>query len=167
MNTVTEVLNHQQIESKIQRIAWQIYESHQNEKEILLAGIATKGFFLAEEIKKVLESISPLVVKLYQLKLDKKDPLASEPAVEPPIEELKDKAILVIDDVLNTGSTLIHGVKYFLEFPVKRITTAVLVDRNHKNFPVKADFKGLSLSTSMMEHVEVYIEKEPYSVEVS
>ncbi len=167
MYSHTEVLNHRQIEHKIQRIAWQIYESHQAENEILLAGIASKGFLLAEEIKKVLEQISPLQINLYKITINKKNPLATKPTIEPPIKELNDKAVLVIDDVLNTGSTLIYGVKYFLESPVKRITTAVLVDRNHKNFPVKADFKGLSLSTSMMEHVEVFMEKEPYSVVVS
>jgi len=65
-----------------------------------------------------------------------------------------------VDDVLNSGTTLMYGVKYFLEVPLKRFNTAVLVNRNHKKYPVKADFKGISLSTSMMEHVSIIFEKE-------
>ena len=67
--------------------------------------------------------------------------------------------MIVVDDVLNSGRTLIYGVKFFLEVPLKRLTTAVLVNRNHKHFPVKADFKGISLSTSLQEHVSVIFEE--------
>ena len=70
-------------------------------------------------------------------------------------DDYKNKSIVLIDDVLNSGSTLIYGVKHFLEVPLKQFKTAVLVNRNHKKFPVKADFKGISLSTSLHEHVQV------------
>jgi pyrimidine operon attenuation protein/uracil phosphoribosyltransferase len=75
--------------------------------------------------------------------------------------------VVVVDDVLNSGATLIYGVKFFLDHPVKRITTAVLVDRNHKRYPVKADFKGISLSTTLLERVEAHIEQEPFAVYLS
>ena len=71
----------------------------------------------------------------------------------------KNKSIVLVDDVLNSGTTLMYGIKYFLEVPLKRFKTAVLVDRNHKKYPVKADFKGISLSTSTKEHVEVVFDK--------
>ena len=70
-------------------------------------------------------------------------------------EEYINRSVVLVDDVLSTGTTLIYGVKHFLEVPLKRLKTAVLVDRNHKKYPVKADFKGISLSTSLQEHIEV------------
>lgn len=167
MNTATEVLDHDQIVSRIRRIAWQIYERHASLDEVVIAGIDRRGFLLAQKISEVLRNISPLEVHLLKLLLDKKDPLNSKPRLEPDSVDPVGKSIVVIDDVLNTGSTLIYGVRYFLNFRVAGIGTAVLVDRNHKNYPVKADYKGLSLSTSTKEHVDVNIESTPYSVTVS
>ena len=78
--------------------------------------------------------------------------------------EYKNKPIVLVDDVLNSGTTLMYGVKFFLEVPLKRFKTAVLVNRNHKKYPVKADFKGLSLSTSLQEHIHVvFDENESYA----
>ena len=74
--------------------------------------------------------------------------------------EYKNKPIVLVDDVLNSGTTLMYGIKYFLDVPLKRFKTAVLVNRNHKKYPVKADFKGISLSTSIKEHVEVVFDKK-------
>lgn len=161
------VLNHQQIKDRVRRMAWQIYESHQKDSEITLAGIIGNGFLLAKMLQEELEKISSIQISLHKIIIDKKQPLKSQPLLEPNPDNLDGKSILVIDDVLNTGSTLIYGVKHFLEFKVRQIKTIVLVDRNHKNFPVKADIKGLSLSTSLMEHVEVQIENEPFDVTVS
>lgn len=163
----TEVLAHQQIEDKITRIAWQLYEAHHNEKELVLAGIANRGYVLAKLLHKELTEISALKVSLCALHLDKNNLQKGTYGLEPNQASLKNKCIVVVDDVLNSGATLIYGVKYFLDFDVKRICTVVLVDRNHKNYPVKADYKGLSLSTSLREHVAVHIERQPYSVLVS
>lgn len=166
-STTTEVLNHQQIEDRIKRMAWQIYETHQDDAEIILAGIVNKGFRLAELIATQLEEISPIKVSLYKLVVDKKNPLGSQAELSPARDSFEDTSVIVVDDVLNTGSTLIYGVKHFLDHRVKQLKTVVLVDRNHKNFPVKADFKGLSLSTNLMEHVEVNLQEAPYTVVVS
>ena len=65
------------------------------------------------------------------------------------------KSLVLVDDVLNSGTTLIYGIKHFLDVPLKQFKTAVLVNRNHKKYPVKADYKGISLSTSIQEHVVV------------
>ena len=165
--TSTEVLNHQQIEDRIKRMAWQIYETHQDDAEIILAGIVNKGYRLAELIAEQLQNICPLKISLYRLKVDKKNPLNGITELSPARESFEDTSVIVVDDVLNTGSTLIYGVKHFLEHRVKQLKTVVLVDRNHKNFPVKADFKGLSLSTNLMEHVEVNLQEAPYTVVVS
>jgi pyrimidine operon attenuation protein/uracil phosphoribosyltransferase len=70
-------------------------------------------------------------------------------------EEYANKSLILVDDVLHSGTTLIYGVKHFLDSPLAQFKTAVLVNRNHKKYPVKADFKGISLSTSLNEHVDV------------
>lgn len=151
------ILNHQEIDHKIKRIAYQIYETFAEEDLIILAGIATNGFILAQKISVVLLTISDLKVSLCEVKIDKQNPFN---AITTSLSKdaYTNKGIVLVDDVLNSGTTLIYGVKHFLDVPVKKFKTAVLVDRNHKKFPVKADFKGISLSTSSKEHVHVVFE---------
>ena len=151
------ILNHLEIDHKIKRIAYQIYETFVEEDEIILAGIASNGYTFAKKISQVLKEISDLKIILCEVKIDKLNPF-NEIATSIPKESYLNKSIVLVDDVLNSGTTLIYGVKHFLEMPVKKIKTAVLVDRNHKKFPVKADFKGISLSTSSKEHVHVVFE---------
>lgn len=151
---VVLILDHVQIDHKIKRIAYQIYESNVNEEQIVLAGILKSGFDLAKKLKTELESISELNVVLCEVEINKKDPLQEVRTSLSP-KEYKDQSIVLIDDVLNSGTTLIYGVRHFLEVPLKQFKTAVLVDRSHKKYPVKADFKGISLSTSIHEMVNV------------
>ena len=148
------ILDHQEIQHKIRRIAYQIYESNVYEDEIILAGIEQNGYILAKKLKLSLEKISDLKPILCKVIIDKKNPL-NEIKTSLKKEEYQNKSIVLIDDVLNSGSTLIYGVKHFLDVPLKQFKTAVLVNRNHKKFPVKADYKGISLSTSLNEHVEI------------
>ena len=160
-NIKDSILNHEEINHKIKRIAYQIYESNVNENEVILAGIDSNGFILAKKLKVNLDKISELNVVLCKVIIDKKNPLNPiETSLK--TEEDTNKSIVLIDDVLNSGSTLIYGVKHFLNVPLKQFKTAVLVNRNHKKFPVKADFKGISLSTSLNEHVEVVLEGKTY-----
>lgn len=155
--TKNTILTHQEILHKIRRISYQIYESNVNESEIILAGIDTNGYLLAKKLKTNLDKISDIKSTLCKVVVDKKNPL-SEIKTSLSEEEYTNKSIILIDDVLNSGSTLIYGVKHFLNVPLKQFKTAVLVNRNHKKFPVKADFKGISLSTSLKEHVEVVLD---------
>ncbi|WP_299148114.1 phosphoribosyltransferase family protein [uncultured Dokdonia sp.] len=153
-----KILDHTAIQHKIKRIAFQIYESNANEEEIILAGIANNGYKFAERLTDVLSEISPIKTTLCKVTMDKKNPLGTvETSMSP--EEYKDKSVILIDDVLNSGTTLVYGVKHFLNVPLKRFKTAVLVNRNHKKYPVKADFKGISLSTSLNESVKVTFRK--------
>jgi pyrimidine operon attenuation protein/uracil phosphoribosyltransferase len=148
------ILNSTQIEQKTKRIAYQIYESNSNENEIIIAGIVGNGFIFAEKLVHILEKISTLKVTLCQVNINKKNPLdIITTSIE--VDAYKNKSLVLVDDVLNSGATLIYGVKHFLNVPLKRFKTAVLVNRNHKKYPVKADFKGISLSTSIKEHVQV------------
>lgn len=155
------ILNHSEINHKIKRIAYQIYETNVNETEVILAGIDTNGYILAKKLKSALDEISDIKSILCKVIIDKKNPL-SEISTSLKPEEYTNKSLVLIDDVLNSGSTLIYGVKHFLNVPIKQFKTAVLVNRNHKKFPVKADFKGISLSTSLSEHVEVVLEGKEF-----
>ncbi|WP_338730936.1 phosphoribosyltransferase family protein [Mangrovimonas cancribranchiae] len=160
-STKNIILTHQEINHKITRIAYQIYESNVNEKAIILAGIDSNGYVLAKKIKTTLSKISDLDITLCKVIIDKKHPL-NDIKTSLKASEYTNKSIVLIDDVLNSGSTLIYGVKHFLNVPLKQFKTAVLVNRNHKKYPVKADFKGISLSTSLKEHVEVVLEGKAF-----
>jgi pyrimidine operon attenuation protein/uracil phosphoribosyltransferase len=156
--TSSVILDKKQIAHKIKRIAYQLYETNVDEKEVIIAGIMDNGFILAKKIKAEVEKISPINVVLCEVIIDKKNP-TTEIRTSLKKEEYKDKSLLLVDDVLHSGTTLIYGVKHFLEVPLKQFKTAVLVDRNHKKYPVKADFKGISLSTSLNENISVIFEK--------
>ncbi len=150
-----KILSHQQIQHKIRRIAYQIYEANVNEKEILIAGIDGDGLEFAKKIQKVLQDITEAKISLCKVSMDKKSPLKSGVTTSIPEEDYRNKSVVLVDDVLNSGTTLIYGVHHFLKTPLRQLKTAVLVNRNHKKYPVKADYKGISLSTSLQEHVNV------------
>lgn len=152
------ILTHKEIAHKTKRIAYQIFETFVNEEEVILAGIANNGYLFAQKIATELALISDLKVTLCEVKINKQNP-QSPVTTSIPSAEYQNKALVLIDDVLSTGTTLIYGVKHFLEVPLSKLKTAVLVDRNHKKYPVKADFKGISLSTSLQEHIQVVFEE--------
>lgn len=155
------ILNHDEINHKIRRIAFQIYETNVNEKEVILAGIDSNGFIFAKKLKAVLQKISDIDIILCKVFIDKKNPwLDIKTSLSQ--EDYKNKSIVLVDDVLNSGTTLIYGVKHFLNVPLKQFKTAVLVNRNHKKYPIKADFKGISLSTSLHEHVHINLDGKSF-----
>lgn len=148
------ILTNKEINHKIRRIAYQILETNTGESEIVIAGIAKNGFLLAKKIEKIINTISDIETKLCEVKIDKKNPLN-------PIntslnkDEYANSSLILVDDVLNSGTTLMYAVKHFLEVPLKQFKTAVLVNRNHKKYPIKADFKGVSLSTTLHDNITV------------
>lgn len=154
MEQRTTVLDSATAKRKIERIAWEIYERHIDEKELYIMGIAESGYKLAERLTDHLKRISALNCELLKLQVDKKNP-SSEIVLDAEHPDLNGKSVVIVDDVLNSGSTLIYAVKFVLQWQLKQCTTAVLVDRSHKRFPIKADVKGVSLSTSLQEHVQV------------
>jgi len=143
-----------EIQKTVKRIAYQIYETHFEESQLILAGIANNGVILAKRIQEELESISKVKVVFVEIKVDKKNPI-NPIVLSKKLAVCENQAVVVVDDVLNTGSTLIYAVAHFLSIKLKKLQTAVLVNRNHKNFPIKGDFKGISLSTSVKEHIDV------------
>ncbi len=152
------ILNDQEIQHKIRRIAYQIYETFADEKMIVLAGISANGYTFAEKLAQILATISNIEIKLCEVTIDKQNP-HGKITTSISAEQYANQNIVLVDDVLNSGTTLVYGVKHFLDVPLKKFKTAVLVDRNHKKYPVKADFKGISLSTSLLEHVNVVFSK--------
>lgn len=158
MKKTQKILEQDQIDKIIKRIAYQILENNSEELEIFLIGIKNNGYVLAELIYHQLKEISNLNITLYSIQINKKDPLKSiEHNFD--LKKMKNKSIVLIDDVLNSGRTLLYGVKFLLDIPLSNFNTAVLIDRNHKKYPIKIDFKGISLSTSIEENVSVVFEK--------
>lgn len=151
------ILDKKQIEQKINRIAYQILEDNIEEKEIILAGIWDRGYKLALRLKSVLESIADFKVILLRVDLEKQN---SKLVAKTDLQESiwKNKVIILVDDVLNSGKTLAYGLGVFLNTPHKKIRTVVLVDRSHKIFPIATDFVGLSLATILKEHVDVVLD---------
>ena len=154
-----KILDYESITKKIRRISLQIIESYIDQDEIIIAGIDINGFIIAKEISKEISKISDVHIKLCKVKIDKKNPL-NEVSISLNSQDYKNKSIVVIDDVLNSGATLMYTVKNFLNTKIKVLKTAVLVDRNHKKYPIKVDFKGLSLSTSIQNKVEIVIDEK-------
>jgi len=153
------ILNKQQIQQKINRIAYQILEDNLTEKEIVLAGIWDRGYKLALRIKAVLSGICEIKVTMLKIELDRKNTkLVAQ--TDLPETQWKNKVIILVDDVLNSGKTLAYGLGVFINTPHKKIRTVVLVDRSHKIFPIATDFVGLELATVLKEHVDVVMDVE-------
>jgi pyrimidine operon attenuation protein/uracil phosphoribosyltransferase len=158
-NNQVLILNKKQIDQKINRIAYQILEDNLDEKEVVLAGIWDRGYKIALRLKNILQEIAAIKVTLLRIDLEKENSklVAKTDLGE---SEWKNKVIILVDDVLNSGKTLAYGLGVFLNTPHKKIRTVVLVDRSHKIFPIATDFVGLELSTILKEHVGVVIDVE-------
>ncbi|MBX2827254.1 MAG: phosphoribosyltransferase, partial [Flavobacteriaceae bacterium] len=124
MPEATVILSNQQVSHKIRRMAYQVYETHVNESEVILAGIMKNGFLLAKRLKTEVEKIAPLKVTLCEVYVDKKVP-TNPVTTSLPIGEIENKSLVLVDDVLHSGTTLIYGVKHFLDVTLKQFKTAV------------------------------------------
>ena len=156
----TLILDTRQVKQKIKRMAYEIFEHNFKEKAIVIAGIEGQGYILAKQLAKEVENISPLEIKLVKISLDKIAPQQSEIKLDCDLKELKKKCIIMVDDVLNTGRTFAYGMKPFLTIEVKKIETAVLVNRSHTLFPIYPQYTGYELATTLKDHVEVNLSDE-------
>ena len=156
----TLILDNEQVNQKIRRIAFEVYENNFKEHSIVLAGIDGQGYVFAQLLAKELERISPLKPQVVKVNLDKLSPLQGEVELDCDLKEIKKKCIVMIDDVLNTGRTLAYGLKPFLTIDVKKIEVAVLVNRSHTLFPILPNYTGFELSTTLKDHVEVKLGKK-------
>ena len=152
-----KILDKEQIQEKIKRISYEIYEENFDDKSILICGIEKNGSIIAKRIIEELESICDIKIEFMSINLNKKKPLNTV-EIKSSKNNIKNKSIILIDDVSNTGKTLIYVIKELIKFEPKKINTAVLVNRDHTLFPIKINFIGLSLSTSIKSHIEVKLD---------
>ena len=150
------VLNHQQIQQKIDRIAYQVLEDSFEEEEIIIAGILPNGNKIAKRIKEILDGIAPFKSRLVSIELDKQS-TSLQARVDFTLQDCSDKVVILVDDVMNSGKTLAYGFGVFRDVPLKKLRTVVLIDRNHKKFPMTTDYAGMALSTVLKEHVDVVL----------
>jgi pyrimidine operon attenuation protein/uracil phosphoribosyltransferase len=149
------ILTKEVVQKKLRRMAYEILENNIDEKKIILAGIHKNGSVVARTIQQMLKEISAIETDLIALTLDKKNPKI---VVTEPKCDFETKVIIVIDDVSNSGKTLLYALKPFLEFHPKKIQTLVLVERSHTSFPVRPDYVGLSIASTIQEHIYVEVE---------
>lgn len=156
----TLILNNLEVSQKLNRIAFQILEDNYKETEIHLLGLEINGVKIAEKLKAIMEENSAIKVNLVAFKMNKNKPASEEVNLNVAIEELADKVLILVDDVANTGKVLTYAMKPLLSILPKKIRAMVLVDRRHKKYPITPDFIGLSLATTMKEHINVQIEED-------
>jgi len=155
-----KILNERQIAQKIKRLAIEILEHNFGEPELILAGINNNGMVFSELLMQELTKISNIPITITRIKLNPANPLSADIILEMPPEEVKDKVLIIVDDVANTGRTIFYAIKPILEVLPKKVEVAVLVDRSHKSFPIRVDYYGLSLATTLKNNIDVQIREE-------
>mgnify|MGYP000632059606 FL=1 len=160
MSERTKILDKNQLQQKVNRLAWQVYERNYTQKEIVIVGIEKRGVVLSKRLANVISDISDLKVSSATISLDKDNPYSSEIIFSLDSKKIENKVVILVDDVLNSGKTLMYATKEFLSVPIQKLSTLVLVNRNHNRFPIKADYEGMSLSTTLQEHINVVFGKE-------
>jgi pyrimidine operon attenuation protein/uracil phosphoribosyltransferase len=153
------ILNKEQIQQKVIRMAYEVYEQNFEAQQLVLAGIHRNGYTLAELLARELEKISPIQVTLLQVSLDKTAPLQVPVSITPETTALGNAVVILVDDVLNTGKTLAYTLNALLQHNPKKIEIATLVNRHHTLFPVTSTYTGYSLATTLREHIDVVLEE--------
>jgi pyrimidine operon attenuation protein/uracil phosphoribosyltransferase len=155
------VLDARQINQKIKRMAFEMYENNFKEKVLVFAGIDGQGFKLAQLLAKEVEQISAIKSIVVNVLVDKFSTQLGEVQINIPEKELKKRVVILVDDVLNTGRTLAYGLTPFLAIEIKKIEVAVLVNRSHSLFPILPTYTGYDLATTLTNHVEVTLGAKP------
>ena len=148
------VLNREVAAKKLQRMAYEVLENNIDEDKIIFAGIRDNGLVIARCIQQILSDICSLKTELISISLDKRHPGEIDLSKR---LDFNGQVVIVVDDVVSSGKTLLYSLKPFLEFQPKKIQTLVLVERSYKNFPVIPDYVGLSISTTLQDHIFVEV----------
>ena len=151
------ILNQALAEQKMRRMALEIVEKNYGEQELILAGIRVSGSVVARNIQKMIAAVSDIKTELITINLDKWQPREIRLSQS---FDFENKVIIIIDDVSNSGKTLLYSIKPFLDFLPKKIQSLVLVERSHNTFPVHPDYVGISISTTLQEHIFVEVDGE-------
>ena len=155
------VLDSNDIINKIRRISFEIIEKNIDEKEIYLIGILPNGKYLSQKINSFIIENSSINVNLHFIDIDKKNLSIKEISFESDADKIKNKVIVLVDDVMNSASTFMYSINEILKYQPKEIQVAVLIERYYKSFPITPNFRGLELSTSKSEHVQVDLGNSP------
>lgn len=155
MPTRTLVLDHERVQRILARIVHQLHEENHTEAAIVLVGVAPRGATLAKRLAKELMERTELAIQLAELILDKDAPLERPAKLSMDVDALRDKVVVLVDDVLMSGRTLMHAAGFLIQVPLKKLITVVLVDRRHRAYPIRADIVGLTLSTTLQDHISV------------
>jgi len=164
------VLNNRQIVQKLTRLAYEIIEQNSNEKKLYLAGINNNGYAFAELLKNEILKVEgcPFAVELIRIRLNPANPTKHAIEIELGGVQLRNQNVIIIDDVANTGRTLFYAFQPFMSLLLKKLQVAVMVDRKHKSFPIKVNYVGMTLATTIKDHIQVNLtKKEGYSVQLS
>jgi len=160
------ILTHTEIEQKLNRLAFQVIENTFNIPTIYFAGIQGNGFMIAQKIQKIISKHTDQKIVLCDIKLNKEEPLSQPITLSIPEKDLINQTIILIDDVINSGKTMQYALIKLLQQPLREVYTVTLIDRKHRRFPVKANFFGLRLSTTLQNHVAVSLQENNYSVHI-
>ena len=152
----TIILSASEIKSKLKRIAIEILENNFQEKEIVLLGIVDRGLFIAEFLAEEIRKENALKVHVGAIKIDKENQLKNAIKLSSDVE-LENKAVIIVDDVSNSGKTLFYALQPLMNINLKKLQVAVLVERQHKKFAVTPDYIGISVSTTLQEMIYVKI----------
>ena len=155
MENKKQILTAEVANKKLRRMALQVVEQNHTEKQLVLIGIKAHGTVIAEKMRQFLKEVFSGEVIVLELSMDKKNPLKIELSAD---MDFNDKTIILIDDVANSGRTMLYALKPLLEQLPKKIQTMALVERTHKTFPVDVDYVGFSVSTTADEHISVEVE---------
>jgi pyrimidine operon attenuation protein/uracil phosphoribosyltransferase len=155
-----QLLTHKQIEQKIRRLAMQVLERNTEENELIIAGINNNGMVLAELLLREIKKLATSPIHLTRIRLNPAKPASMPVTIEMPLDQLEGKAILIVDDVANTGRTLHYATKPLLSILPHKIEIAVMVDRMHKSFPIRVDYAGLTLATTLQDNIKVVLGEE-------
>lgn len=151
----TLLLDHEHVQRKLKRMAIQLCEENWSEQRIVLVGIAPRGSLLASRLAALIGEFSKIAVERAELTLDKDDPLTGPVRLSVEPASLQGRTVVLVDDVLMSGRTLMHAAAHLVSVNLARLITVVLVDRRHRAYPIRADIVGMTLSTTMQEHISV------------
>ena len=167
MSKRVQILNNHEINQKIDRLAWEIYEDNLDQNTIVVVGVSGRGELLSRKLSLAIEKISSIKLKLGTIFLNKEYPYKHSITTDLDISDYTDKVVVLVDDVLNSGKTLIYSSKYFLNTSLIKLSTVALIDRTHNRFPIKADYVGLSLATTLKEYITVELDGDRQGVYLS
>ena len=151
----SEILTKAVAERKMERIALEIAEElFGDTDEVIIIGIAGSGMVIAERIYNLVNPLLSIPIRIISCSLNKKKP---DTISYSEVIDFNNKNVLLIDDVTNSGRTMLYALKPLLQFYPKRIQTVSLVERMHKNYPIKVDYIGLSVATTLQDHIQVEV----------